>query len=56
MTTSYKEPPRPNPTSALRRSLEEVTEAVKAQEEARLAEHSERTARLREARLARDTR
>ena len=54
MTPSSKEPPRRNLDPFIRPSIDEVTETVKANEAARLAEHAKRTAQLRSARLARD--
>jgi hypothetical protein len=54
MTESIKEPPRRNLDPFVRLSIEEVTETVKAEEAARLAEHAKRTAQLRSSRLARD--
>lgn len=49
---SFKEPPRRNLDPGVKTSLAEATETAKADESARLALHSERTARLRAARLA----
>jgi muconolactone delta-isomerase len=51
---SFKEAPRPNPDSAMRRNLDEVTERVRAEEKARMEEFAARTAQLRQARLARE--
>jgi hypothetical protein len=48
-------PPRRNLDPFIRSSIDEVTETVKAEETARLAEHAKRTAGLRKARLARDS-
>jgi hypothetical protein len=54
MTGSFKEPPRRNPDPVVRTTLAEATAAVKAEEQARLAEHAKRTRQLREARMAKE--